>query len=148
MQITPQYFVYFGLLLIILELIIGVSTGFDLLLSGILFIIGGGIFWLTNIFWLSVVSTLLLIALYFIIFRKSLRSKFIPITTRKTNIDKLAGAEGVVVKNISKNKPGQIKVEGEVWRASSNENIQKGETAFVKSVEGVTLKVSKKGGTK
>lgn len=148
MQIVPEHFIYFGLLLIIMELIIGVNTGFDLFLSGVLFIIGGGIFWLTNIFWLSVVSTFILIGLYFIVFRKSLRSKLIPLTTRKTNIDKLSGANGIAVKAISVDKPGQVKIDNEVWRASSDGNIKKGEKITVQSVEGVTLKVSKKGGAK
>ena len=144
-EITPDYFVYVGLGLVVLELFLGVNTGFDLLLSGIVLIVGGGIFWLTRILWLSVGLVLVLISLYFMFLRRSLRDRLLVIT-HKTNIDKLKGAKGVVVKKIEIDKAGQVKVDNEIWRAMSEEKIEEGERITVEGIEGVSLKVKKQGG--
>ena len=148
MQIRPQYFIYLGLLLIILELILGVSAGFDLLLSGIALLVGGAVLWLTNVFWIAVVTTIVLILAYFAFLRTALRSKLASTTTKNVNIDKLINAHGIVVKNIRAGRHGQVQIDGEIWRAESTQNLKRGEKIFVNSVEGVTLKVSKNGGAK
>lgn len=67
--------------------------------------------------------------------------KVIAIGTTKTNVDNLIGKGGVVFKKITTYKPGQVKVEGEIWRASSEKNHEVGEMVVVESVSGVTLQV-------
>ncbi len=139
--ISPNLFIYSGLLFIILELLTGAATGFDLFLAGVALLLGGGTFILLKTLWSAVITTTLVITIYFLLFRGMLRDKLISTTTHKINIDKLVGAKGTVIKNISSQKAGQVKIEGEIWRAISNTDLKKGEIVIVDSIEGVTLKV-------
>ncbi len=139
--ISPNLFIYSGLLFIILELLIGATTGFDLLLTGIALLLGGGAFILFKTLWSAIVTTALAITIYFFLLRRILRNKLVSTTTHKINIDKLVGAKGTVIKDISSQRAGQVKIEGEIWRAISNTDLKKGEIVIVDSIEGVTLKV-------
>ncbi len=139
-----NWLVYLGLFLIILELVLGVSTGFDLLLSGLALLAGGVVLWLTNIFWLAIAISIVLILIYFILFRTALKDKMMSTATKNVNIDKLIKADAIVVKSITPARPGQVKVDGEIWRAESDQNLEEGDRVVVNSIEGVTLKVVKK----
>ncbi len=119
---------------------IGVATGFDLLLLGLIFIISGTLGLLTNSLTISLVSITILSFLYLLLGRKMIKSK-LSIATHSTNVDNIIGKSGLVIKKISKNKAGQVKVEGEVWRALGSEEIDEGREVVVQSVSGVTLKV-------
>lgn len=59
----------------------------------------------------------------------------------KTNIDELIGKEAVVVKSILPHEPGEVKVEGKIWRAISDSNQMYEEQAIVTvlRIEGVTI---------
>ncbi len=64
----------------------------------------------------------------------------------KTNISALIGKEAVVVEKVGPFycKPGLIKVNGEFWRAYSEEEvIDPGVTVIIVEVDGVKLKVKK-----
>jgi membrane protein implicated in regulation of membrane protease activity len=142
MEIIPVYLVYFGLILIGVELIIGVDTGFDLVLLGIAVILGGGFFWLSNNLWIGVGTTTIITFSYLFFGRKLLKSKLF-FSHHKTNTDQLIGSQGLVTKKIIPHHPGQIKVNGEVWRAQALKTINENETVIVKNIDGVTLKVEK-----
>ena len=97
----------------------------------------------TNIIIQSVVfvvsSTLLLLL------TKPLIKKFVKSPkTKPTNVYSIIGKEGIVLENIDNlNSTGKVKVNGELWSANSDNNIEKGETIKVLSVNGVKLKVEK-----
>ncbi len=57
----------------------------------------------------------------------------------KTNLDRVIGMEGVVTEDISKNNPGEVKVDGKKWTAISNKSISKGKIVYIKRIEGVKL---------
>lgn len=61
----------------------------------------------------------------------------------KTNVDALAGKPGVVIQAIPERGTGQVRVEGEVWTATSEggEKIPAGVTIRVVTVTGVHLVV-------
>ncbi len=130
---------------IIIEVLLGAATGFDLLLIGLIFIISGVIGNLTGIFSLALVSIAILSFLYIFIGRTFVKQK-LSIKTTAMGVNALMGKTGTVVKKITTNNPGQIKVEGEVWRAESSKSIDEGREVVVQSVSGVTLKVHPKGG--
>jgi membrane protein implicated in regulation of membrane protease activity len=139
---AEQIMVIIGLILIGLELMAGVQTGFDLVLLGtILFVsglagfVGGGIY-------LSLALATILSAIYIAFGRQFVQSKLI-VATKHTNIDKLMGKKGVVIRTITPDTAGMIRVEDEDWRAVSNEVIYEKEKAEVGAVEGVSLKVKK-----
>ena len=64
--------------------------------------------------------------------------------TKPTNVYSIIGKEGIVLESIDNlNSTGKVKVNGELWSANSDSNIEKGETIKVLSINGVKLKVEK-----
>ncbi len=80
-----------------------------------------------------------------LILTKPLVKKFIKNVDRTpTNIHSLIGKEGIVLENINQlNSTGKVRVNGELWSAISNEDIEKNSKIRVISVNGVKLKVEK-----
>lgn len=140
----PQIFVIFGLLMILAELIIGINTGFDLLLIGSILVISGlaGIVFGTSGIWLSVILAIILSILYIAFFRSQIKRR-ITVSTSKTNIDKLMGATGTVTREISPGSAGMVRIDDEQWRASADEVLYDGDIVVVNAVEGVTVIVQK-----
>ncbi|PIZ61682.1 hypothetical protein COY16_06260 [Candidatus Roizmanbacteria bacterium CG_4_10_14_0_2_um_filter_39_13] len=129
-----------GILAIIVEIILGAATGFELLIIGIVFIIGGGIGMLTGSM-MGAVSTIIVLILGYVFFGRKMIKQALHVTTSKTNIDSIIGKQGMVVEPINPDVPGQIKYEGEIWRAEADKVIAKGKKIKIISVSGVTLKV-------
>jgi len=81
-----------------------------------------------------------------IIFFRPFLKRYLKVDRKATPsaVDAIIGKEAVVIKDISKHNFGQVKVEGAVWTAKSlnEQNINKGVTVFVVSVEGVKLIVT------
>jgi len=65
--------------------------------------------------------------------------------TRKVATGDLAliGVHGVAISEISPSQKGQVKVMGEIWSATSDEEIKEGEEIVVQNVQGFVLKVRK-----
>ena len=86
-----------------------------------------------------ITSTLLLLL------TKLLIKKFVKTPkTKPTNVYSIIGKEGIVLETIdSINGTGKVKVNGELWSAISDSNIEKDEKIKVISVNGVKLKVEK-----
>lgn len=86
-----------------------------------------------------ITSTLLLLL------TKPLIKKFVKTPkTKPTNVYSIIGKEGIVLEAIdSINGTGKVKVNGELWSAISDSNIEKDEKIKVISVNGVKLKVEK-----
>jgi membrane-bound serine protease (ClpP class) len=63
----------------------------------------------------------------------------------------VTGAEGMVGKiavvKLWSGREGQVVVGGEVWKATSNDPLVPGETATVRSLQGLTLRVTRLDGT-
>lgn len=143
MEIVPVYFLYLGLGFIGLELFVGVDTGFDLVLLGISTILGGLGFWLTGSLWIGVGTTTIVTFSYIFFGRRFLKTKLFH-SHHKTNTDRVIDSQGLVVKKITPHHPGQVKVDGEIWRAESKITIEEKEIITVKEIDGVTLKVEKR----
>ena len=141
MNINQNYLlIILGIAAIIVEIILGAATGFDLFLLGVILILSGGIGYIANSFSYALISIILLSFIYISFARKLIKQK-LTIATKTTNVEGLIGKKGIVVKKITVNQPGQVKMEGEIWRAESENAIGENETVVVKSVSGVTLKV-------
>ena len=61
----------------------------------------------------------------------------------KTNIDRIFDMTGIVTEEISKNKPGVVKIDGKHWTAISDETIQKDSIVKVLQINSTKLKVKK-----
>lgn len=140
--ILPEIFVVIGLLMVLAELVIGIQTGFDLLLIGSIMVISGIVGILTGSELLMLVLAIGLSFLYIAVGRKKIRQKITSVA-KKTNIDKLVGASGVVIRDINPESAGIIRVDDEQWRASAEEILYAGDPVIIESIDGVTLMVRK-----
>lgn len=61
----------------------------------------------------------------------------------KTNLDRVIGMEGICTEEISKNKVGEVKVDGKRWSAVSPVKINVGDEVIITDIDGVKLKVKK-----
>ncbi len=139
-------FVIVGLLLVLLELIVGVETGFDLVFIGSAFIVGGLATWPFHSWLLTVIVTSLICIAYVALGRRYVH-RWTAVSKVKTNIDAIIGRQGIVLKGIARNVDGRVKVGNERWRARAEEDIKEGNEIIVTSVRGSTLIVEKnKGG--
>jgi len=137
-----QTLVMVGMVLVLAELIVGIQTGFDLVLIGSILIIGGfGGMWLDSLTVALVMSTLLSF-LYIFWGRKIVKQKIV-VMTHNTNIDKLHGKIGVIIRTVTPDTAGMVRLDDEDWRAVSDELIYEKEKVRVKSIEGVSLIVEK-----
>lgn len=133
-----------GALLVLVEVSLGGFAGFDLVLIGSAFVIGGALgLWLSNAtLGLIVASTLCL--LYIALGRRWVRGRM-QTRSQPSNADALIGQQGLVMHRVARHTPGQIKVRDEVWRAEPAPGIdgpfEPGAVVTVAAVDGVTLQV-------
>jgi len=137
-----QLVVIIGFLAILAELLLGIQTGFDLLLLGSILVVAGTIGEFLQNIWMTLGISSILAFLYIVFGRNIVRQKII-VTTHKTNIDQIVGKKGVVVRTITPDTAGLIRIDDEDWRATSTFVMYEKEKCTVVSVEGVTLKVQK-----
>ncbi len=135
-------FIAIGLLMILLELLVGIETGLDLAFLGSALIIGGLATWPFHNWVLTLVVTLLISATYVVLGRKYVH-KWTATKTQKTNIDTIIGKKGIVLQSIAPHVQGRVKVGNEEWRARAEEIIEVNVEIIVVDVRGVTLTVEK-----
>lgn len=138
-------FVAAGLLLAILELLVGVDTGLDMVIIGSAFVIGG-LVTLPFESWIVTVVVVSVIAAGYVLFGRKYVHRRMLVKEEKTNIDTIVGKTGNVLKAINENADGLVKIGYEEWRARSGEAIDQGVEVVVMGIEGVTLIVNKKDG--
>lgn len=61
----------------------------------------------------------------------------------KTNVDRIIGMTGVVTKNFDEMKIGEVKVDGKIWTAISDEVFKEKQKVKVLEITGSKLKVGK-----
>ncbi len=94
----------------------------------------------------SLESQLLIFALttiLFIIFARPLVMKFAKTNERDSNVKALVGQFGITLTELRPLEFGQVKLNGEVWTAISEEAIDIDSRVVVEAIEGVKLKVKK-----
>ena len=139
-------FVGVGLLLVMLELMIGIETELDLVFVGSAFILGGLVTWPFHTWLVTVIVTSAICVAYVAIGRRYVH-RWTLIKTEKTNIDAIIGRTGIVTQSIAKNNDGRVRVGNERWKARAGEEIKEGDEIVVTGVKGITLIVEKtKGG--
>lgn len=142
MSDTPHILlIVLGITAIIVEIILGAVTGFELFVLGLILIISGTTGLITGSLLYGAITFVVLTLLYVFLGRRYLKNTF-AIGTKKTNVDSLIGARGIVTKEISPDVAGLVRVHDEVWRATAAKKLKTGVDVTVESVSGVTLKVS------
>ncbi len=135
-------FIVVGLLLVLLELIVGVETGLDLVFIGSAFILGGLVTWPLQLWWWTVIITSVICIAYVAVGRRYVH-RWTAVKKAETNIDAIIGRTGIVLKSIAKNYDGRVRVGNERWKARAEEDIKEGDEIVVTGVSGVTLIVEK-----
>ncbi|MBI4267173.1 MAG: NfeD family protein [Chloroflexi bacterium] len=129
-----------GLLLAMVELIIGVDAGLDLVFVGSSFILGGLVTWPFHSWALTAIVAGLICIAYVAIGRKYVH-RWTMAKKEKTNVDAIIGRRGVVLRDIGRTANGLVRVGNEEWRAIADEEIKEGTEVEVLEVKGVTLTV-------
>ena len=132
-----------GALLVLVEVALGGFAGFDLVLIGSAFIIGGLLGLVLHNLVVGVVVTSVLCVAYIAVGRRWVRARM---TRRKvaTNVDAVIGQRGVVTVRIATHEAGQVRVRSETWRAlpaTGAGPFDPGAEVTVEAVDGVTLQV-------
>lgn len=134
--------VLLGLVAILAELFIGIQTGFDLVVIGTILVASGLLGDFFQNLTITLIVAIALSVVYLAFFRSFIKRKIIS-GTSKLNTDRLIGETATVTKAISAKSPGQVDVDGELWRATAKSSFKKGDTVQVLSFHGVTMRVAK-----
>ncbi|MCK5660329.1 MAG: NfeD family protein [Methanosarcinales archaeon] len=135
-------FIVMGILLIIVELAIGVSDGFDVALVGTALIAGGLAGAVTGSVSIMLIVAFVICVLWVLVGRGYLQAR-LRIDEYATNADRALGSIGIVTESISVHEKGKVKIGDEIWLAEADEGIPEGAEIVVESISGVTLGVSK-----
>lgn len=68
--------------------------------------------------------------------------KILKIENTKTNIDRIINMKGIVTKEID-NSIGEVKVDGKIWSAYSNDILKVNDYVKILKIDSVKLKVEK-----
>jgi membrane protein implicated in regulation of membrane protease activity len=133
-----------GALLILMEIALGGFAGFDLVLIGSAFVIGGGIGMALGNPMAGYMAAAILCVAYIVIGRRWVRHRLRTGDTA-SNTDALIGQRGLVLQRVARHDAGQVKVAGEIWRArpaeGASDSIEPGAEVTVIAVDGVTVEV-------
>lgn len=148
MELLPINFA--GVLLIILALVLFIleaklSSHGVLLVGGIVSMLLGAMFLIRSpltpggvSFGVALAATLPFAVLTVFLMRLVLKSRKWKTATGK---EELLGSEGIVTSPLSANGEGMVRVHGELWRATSKENLPEGTRVRVRRVQGLKLDV-------
>lgn len=136
--------VFVGAVLVLVEVLLGGFAGFDLVLIGSAFILGGVTGLITGSPGLAYATAALLGIAYIAIGRRLVRERLAVSRGHATNVDAVLGQQGVVQQRVGAHEPGLVKIGSEVWRAlpvSGAGPFEPGALITVAGVDGVTLQV-------
>ena len=121
-----------------------ITSGFLIFWLGIASLIAMAVSFVTDN--IIIQTTVFLISsVILILATKPLVKKFAKVETTKTNAFSLIDKKGIVTKDISSiNSTGQVKVEGELWSATGENDMEipKGTEVKIKEIKGVKLIVT------
>ena len=133
-----------GAVMILVEVLLGGFAGFDLVLIGSSFVLGGALGLLTHSAAAGFVTASVLCVAYIVAGRRWVRAR-LKRPGLASNTDALIGQRGMVKQAVSAHQPGQVSLRGEVWRAvpAAGEPgaLESGTEVVVEGVDGVTLSV-------
>lgn len=133
-----------GAVLVLIEVALGGFAGFDLVLIGSAFVLGGGLGLALNNPLIGFATAAALCLAYIAVGRRIVRARWHTGRTA-SNTDALLGREALVLERIAAHAPGQVKVNDEVWRAELAADIpgpfEPGSRVTVAGINGATLQV-------
>ena len=133
-----------GLVLVLVEVVLGGFAGFDLVLIGSAFVLGGVAGLLTGSPMVAYVTSAALGIAYIAAGRRLVRERLRVSRAHLSNVDAVRGRQGLVQKRVGAHEPGLVKVGDEVWRALPSPGagpFEEGALVTVDGVDGATLHV-------
>jgi membrane protein implicated in regulation of membrane protease activity len=133
-----------GAVMVLVEVALGGFAGFDLVLIGSSFVLGGALGLMLGNATVGLITASALCLLYIAAGRRWMRARLKRPGVR-TNTDALIGQRALVVQAVAAHQPGQVRLRDEVWRArpAADEpgTLEAGSEVTVEGVDGVTLLV-------
>ena len=133
-----------GAVLVLVEVALGGFAGFDLVLIGSSFVLGGILGLIVGSPVTGLVAASLLCIAYIAAGRRWVRAR-LKRPGIHTNTDALIGQRGLVTQAVAAHAPGQVRLRDEVWRArpaaGETAALEAGSEVIVEGVDGVTLLV-------
>ena len=133
-----------GALLILVEVALGGFAGFDLVLIGSAFLLGGALGLLFGSVPVGLTVASIACVIYIVAGRRLVRRRLAHATRTASNADALVGAQALVTERVAQHAPGQVRVRDEVWRAMPSDGVgpfEPGAIVTVERIDGVTLQV-------
>ena len=84
-------------------------------------------------------SVFVILGILLLITTRSWLNKVFKINKYKTNLDRVIGMQGIVTEKITKNSPGEVKVDGKRWMAVSDKTINVDNDVKILEIDGVKL---------
>jgi membrane protein implicated in regulation of membrane protease activity len=136
--------VFAGAVLVLVEVLLGGFAGFDLVLIGSAFVLGGVVGLITKSPGLAYMTAALLGIAYIAVGRRLVRERLAVSHAHPSNVDAVLGQQGVVQQRVGAHEPGLVKIGSEVWRAlpvQGSGPFEPGALITVAGVDGVTLQI-------
>lgn len=114
-------------------------------LVSIWFVLSGLLAMVASLFIKSIliqVAIFVVFGLLFMVLTKKITKKIVP-EKQKTNLDRIVGMTGIVTEKITKNHPGEVKVDGKRWTAVSNKTIEIGSSVKILEINSTKLTVER-----
>lgn len=142
LEFTNIALIVFGLVLIATELVVGVDSMFDLVLSGLSLMFAGIIAGLMGNSWeFGLVLSIVFLLSYWIIGRSFIKER-LDVDHTRTNADGLLGKKAKIIRKTQSGKY-IIKIDGEEWTCDSEDELILGDNVVVVDNDGAILDVRK-----
>ncbi len=138
-----EYLVWFWLALFVVALILELFTADMISIWFALAAVPSFIMALVSINPVIQIITFALVTATLLLLTRPVVKKYMKTNEIKTNVDAIVGMTGPVIKEITPDTIGKIKIRYMEWSAISNETLVVGDMARVLDVEGVKLIVEK-----
>ena len=127
------------ILLTIVEIITVNLTTIWFVVSGLVAL---GVSFITDVFIIQF-ACFVILGIIFLIVSKPFVKKVLNKKEEKTNFDRIVGMTGIVIKDIDEMNNGEVKVDGKIWTATSDEILKEQEKVKVLEIKGSKIKVGK-----
>jgi membrane protein implicated in regulation of membrane protease activity len=131
------------LIIVILLALIELAT---INLTTIWFVASGIIALISSIFiknYIIQFGIFVILGIILLITTRPVLTKLLKTHNEKTNLDRVIGMIGIVTQAITKDKTGEVKVDGKKWTAYADSSIKKNTKVKILEINGVKLKVEK-----
>lgn len=130
---------------LIIVIVLAIVEMLTISLVSIWFVLSGILAMISTIFTDSIIiqtGIFVIFGIIFMLLTKKIVKKAVPQKV-KTNVDRIIGMEGIVTEKITKNHPGEVKVDGKKWTAIASKTIEVGSIVKILEINSTKLTVER-----